>query len=100
MSVFEQAFGVPAGHTLREVRCSRQARGSRHGIREWEHEERDGRGMLVAVYESWARASGTDGAGAVAGWVKYSPHGWVLRRAGAPAVGALVSAAAACPEAG
>ena len=86
MAMFEQAFGVPAGHTLREVRCSPRVRGPCRGICEREHEERDGQGVLVAVYESWTRGPGADGAGGVAGWVKYSPHGWVLRRSGASSI--------------
>jgi hypothetical protein len=102
IAVFEEAFGVPAGHTLREVRCPQRAPGPRRGVREWEHEERDGCGELVAVYESWTRGPvppATDGAGGIVGWVKYSPHGWVLRRAGAPPVGRPASAAAAWQEA-
>ncbi len=78
MSVFEATFGVPAGHTLREVRCAPRVPGPRCGIREWEHEEYDERGALVAVYESWIRgavAPGRDGIGAIVCWVKYSPYG-------------------------
>ena len=76
MSAFEEAFGLPAGHSLRLVRAA-----PRGGTWEREHEEYDARGALVAVYESWscgdASPAGGRGGG---GFVKYSPHGWVLRR--------------------
>ena len=85
MSAIEEAFGVPAGHTLRLVRAA--PRGG--GMWEREHEERDGDGRLVAVFESWSRGAappeaGQDG-GYAGGFVKYSPSGWVLRRSGADA---------------
>ena len=76
----EEAFGVPAGHSLHLVRAA--PRGG--DAWEWEHEERDARGALVAVYESWSPrgaappARGQGGGGG--GFVKYSPQGWVLRR--------------------
>jgi hypothetical protein len=84
MSAIEQGFGVPAGHSLRLVRTAR--RGS--GFWEWEHEERDDHGRLVAVFESWSRsdappAAGQDGG--AGGFVKYSLSGWVLRRSEADA---------------
>ena len=86
MSAIEQAFGVPAGHTLRLVRAARRG----GGMWEWEHEERDDNGRLVAVFESWSPrgaaappAAGRDGD--AGGFVKYSPSGWVLRRSGADA---------------
>ena len=82
MSGSEEAFGVPAGHSLRLVRAA--PRGG--DAWEWEHEERDRDGRLVAVYASWSPprgaappAWGRGGAGS-GGFVKYSPHGWVLRR--------------------
>ena len=78
MPAFEEAFGVPAGHTLRLVRAA-----TRGDVREWEHEEYDARGALVAVYESWSRGAASPragGQGGGGGFVKYSPHGWVLRR--------------------
>ncbi len=83
MSAFEEAFGVPAGHALRLVRAARLG----GEVWEWEHEEYDARGALVAVYESWSRgaASPAGGRGAGDGFVKYSPHGWVLRRSKAEA---------------
>ena len=79
MSAFEEAFGVPAGHALRLVRAARLG----GEVWEWEHEEYDARGALVAVYESWSRggAPPTGGQGGVGGgFVKYSPQGWVLCR--------------------
>ena len=84
MSGMEKAFGVPAGHSLRLVRAAR--RGGE--MWEWEHEERDDNGRLVAVFESWScgavpPAAGQDGD--AGGFVKYSPSGWVLRRSGADA---------------
>ena len=83
MPAFEEAFGVPAGHSLRLVRAA--PRGG--DVREWEHEEQDARGALVAVYESWSRGADPpeEGLGAGGGFVKYSPHGWVLRRSMADA---------------
>ena len=91
MSAFEKAFGLPAGHSLRLVRTA-----LRGDVWEWEHEEYDARGALVAVYESWASGHGC-------GFVKYSPHGWVLRRSDAPpwavAGSAGGGAASARPEA-
>ncbi len=89
MSKVEQAFGVPAEHSLRLVRAVRRS-GPRE-VWEREHEEYDAAGRLVAVYESWSegaaspagREGGADGQG---GYVKYSPDGRLLRRAnGAPA---------------
>ena len=83
MFAFEKAFGVPAGHTLREVASAPLARPSMAGGWRWEHEEYDARGALVAVYESWACGGGEaapPGSGHRGGFVKYSPHGWVLRR--------------------
>jgi hypothetical protein len=75
MSVFEEVFGVPAGHSLRlAVPGPGVAAGSRAGL--WEHEEYDGDGKLVAIYESWS------GAGGSLGFVKYSPYGWVLSLSG------------------
>ena len=81
MSAIEKAFGVPAGHSLRLVRAARRG----GGMWEWEHEERDRDGRLVAVFESWSPrgddappAAGRDGG--EGGFVKYSPSGWVLRR--------------------
>ncbi len=85
MSAIEQAFGVPAGHSLRLVRAAR--RGGE--MWEWEHEERDRDGRLVAVFESWSsRGAGPPAAGqdgGAGGFVKYSPSGWVLRRSEADA---------------
>jgi hypothetical protein len=80
MSAFEKAFGLPAGHSLRLVRTA-----LRGDVWEWEHEEYDARGALVAVYESWSRgaASPAGGEGNGGGFVKYSPNGWVLRRSDA-----------------
>ena len=85
MSAIEEVFGVPAGHTLRLVRAARRG----GGMWEWEHEERDRDGRLVAVFESWSArgdappAAGRDGG--AGGFVKYSPSGCVLRRSEADA---------------
>ena len=98
MSAIEQAFGVPAGHSLRLVRAAR--RGGETW--EWEHEERDRDGRPVAVYESWSRgdyappAAGQDGG--AGGFVKYSPSGWVQRRSGADARGRTRAGAAKAPS--
>jgi hypothetical protein len=80
MLPFEETFGIPAGHSLREVRsapCRRPA----GRCWEWEHEEYDARGALVAVYECRV-PSDVPPAAARAGmaFVKYSPWGWVLYR--------------------
>ena len=82
MSASEGAFGLPAGHSLRLVRTA-----LRGEVWEWEHEEHDHGGRLVAIYESWSRgaASPAGGQGSEGGFVKYSPHGWVLRRSDAEA---------------
>ena len=88
MAVFEETFGVPAGHTLREVRSAPRAPSGTSAGLEWEHEEYDSRGALIAIYESWTtRGPAPPGAGGVVGFVKYSPHGWELRRFGAPPAG-------------
>jgi hypothetical protein len=72
---FTAAFGTPAGHALRLVRLA-QGTGARVGLWQWEHEEHDEDGNLVAVYESWFSESvGLD-------FVKYSPYGWVLNISG------------------
>ena len=88
MFAFEEAFGVPAGHTLREVASEPLARPGMAGGWRWEHEEYDARGALVAVYESWACGGGGEdappGSGHRGGFVKYSPQGWVLRRSAVP----------------
>jgi hypothetical protein len=84
---FEEAFGVPAGHTLREVASAPLARPGMAGGWRWEHEEYDARGALVAVYESWSCGGGEavpPRNGRRGGVVKYSPHGWVLRRSDTP----------------
>ena len=78
MRAFEEVFGVPPEHMLREVRRARSRRAAGEDD-EGEHEERDGSGTLVAVYESWTRLDG-DGRHILAGFVKYSPSGWVLAR--------------------
>jgi hypothetical protein len=82
VSAFEEAFGLPAGHSLRLVHTA-----LRGEVRKWEHEEQDARGALVAIYESWSRGANPpeEGLGAGGGFVKYSPHGWVLRRSMADA---------------
>jgi len=61
MPTFEKAFAVPAGHSLRLVRAA-----TRGEAREWEHEDYDARGALVAVYESWSRGAASP-AGEAAG---------------------------------
>jgi len=76
MSDFENAFGVPAGHRLRQVHSASRGRTSGEA-RWWEHEEYDQGGRLVAVYENWSQT----GDGALA-FVKYSPYGWVLSVSG------------------
>ena len=73
--VFEAAFGVPAGHALRQVRRAPDGAAG-DGPGPWEHEEYDGEGRLVAVYESRPRRDGG------LAFVKYSPHGWVLSLSG------------------
>jgi hypothetical protein len=83
VSEVEQAFGVPAEHSLRLVRALRRS-GPRE-VWEREHEEYDAAGRLVAVYESWSegaaspagREGGADGYG---GYVKYSPDGRLMHR--------------------
>ena len=103
MFAFEEAFGVPAGHTLREVASAPLARPGMAGGWRWEHEEYDVRGALVAVYESWAYGGGGEPApprsGHRGGFVKYSPHGWVLRRSDVPprVVGGRAGEGAAAP---
>ena len=76
MSGFKDAFGVPSGHRLRQVRSAPHGQAGAEA-RRWEHEEYERDGRLVAVYESWAREDG----GGVA-FVKYSPFGWVLSVSG------------------
>ncbi len=86
MLASEQAFGVPIGHSLRLVRAAPRSGGE---VWEWEHEERDRDGRLVALYESWSGGAASPGRGrgngGPSGFVKYSPHGWVLRRSMADA---------------
>ena len=82
MAVFEDVFGLSPGHMLCEVRSAPQMRGHRR----WEHEEYDARGVLAAIYESWTMQRfdplDANGASGIVGFVKYSPHGWPLRRCG------------------
>jgi hypothetical protein len=85
MSGFEDAFGVPAGHSLRLVRSASRGHVGRGRagaeVRWWEHEEYDEHGRLVAVYESWTQERDGGGGGGLA-FVKYSPYGWVLSVSG------------------
>ncbi len=76
MPAFEEAFGVPGGHSLRLVRTA--LRGG--DVREWEHEEYDRDGKLVAVHESWSCGDALPVGGRGGGFVRHSPNGWVLRR--------------------
>jgi hypothetical protein len=83
VATFEEAFGIPIGHSLRLVRSVR--RSAEGDIWECEHEEHDAEGRLVAIYESWSRGAaspagrdgGEDGQG---GYVKYAPDGRLLCR--------------------
>jgi hypothetical protein len=79
MPAFEQHFRMAAGHRLCEVRCTPRTGPLRDSV-EWEHEEYDADGRLVAVYESWTRGDDIT----VTSFVKYSPTGWVLLRSGVP----------------
>jgi hypothetical protein len=72
---FAVVFGVPTGHTLRQVGPAPGA-GPDVGLGRREHEEYDGDGRLVAVYESWSRGHGG------LSYVQYSPYGWVLSVSG------------------
>ena len=74
MLAFEAVFGVPPEHSLRLVRAA--PRGGASEAREWEHEEYDSDGRLVAVYESWVRGDGD------LAYVQYSPFGWMLSISG------------------
>ncbi len=82
---FETIFGIPPGHVLRQVRCSPRRSGNGGECWEWEHEEYDAHGTLVAIYESRTRSRtvppGRPADDATA-FVKYSPWGWVLSRSG------------------
>jgi hypothetical protein len=79
MPAFEQHFRIAAGHWLREVRRTPRTGPLRDTV-EWEHEEYDADGRLVAVYESWTHGDDIT----VTSFVKYSPTGWVLLRSGVP----------------
>jgi hypothetical protein len=79
MPGFEQQFRIAAGHRLREVRRRRLTSPLRTSV-EWEHEEYNANGILVAVYESWTRGDDLT----LVSFVKYSPTGWVLLRSGVP----------------
>jgi len=73
---FEKIFGVADVHRLLAVR-SRSRDGSPSG-NYWEHEEYDGRGRLVARYESfneWEPLSGRTRSG----WRKYDAKGRLLK---------------------
>jgi hypothetical protein len=72
---FDEVYGVPRGHVLRQV-SSAPVAGARAGRSRWEHEEYDPQHGLVAVYESWL----VEGGGLA--FIKYSPHGWVLSISG------------------
>lgn len=82
---FEMIFGIPRGHVLRQVRCAPRRSGGGGECWEWEHEEYDAHGTLVAVYESLTRSRTVPPARQAddaAAFVKYSPWGWVLSRSG------------------
>jgi hypothetical protein len=80
MSGFEEAFGVPTGHGLRQVHPASCAQaGHRQAgaeARRWEHEEYDRDDRLVAADETWTRAVESGGGGVA--FVRYSPYGRVL----------------------
>jgi len=91
MTVFGEAFGLPPGHMLREVRSASQTRGKRAVGWRWEHEEYDAGGALVAVYESWTTqgadpldadaANGIEGFIIEPAWVQLKgPHSPMRRR--------------------
>ncbi len=71
---FKLVFGVPREHSLRLARAA--PCGGASEVREWEHEEYDRNGVLVAVYESWLRGNGD------LAYIQYSPFGWVLSVSG------------------
>ena len=64
---FAAFFGVPPGHS---VRCIRYEAGM--DINEWEHEERDASGTLVARYVT---NFGVDGSGASVSCFRYGADG-------------------------
>jgi len=67
MAAFEEIFGIPREHTLKQsdFRC-------RGGDDYWEHHEYDARGKLIARYESWHRFK------AASGWRKLSLDGTII----------------------
>lgn len=48
----EKEFGIPEGHTLKQVKSS--AKGSMAQDEEWEYEEYDTEGNLVGRYREWS----------------------------------------------
>jgi hypothetical protein len=71
MATFAEVFGVPAGHTLKEVR-----RHLGNYDDDWKHEEHDSAGRLVARYESWDHMPPREQRHQ--GWRKYDAAGNLL----------------------
>jgi hypothetical protein len=74
MRSFEQAFRIPAGHRLEQVKtraCGGVVRGTY-----WDHEEYDAAGHLVARYHSFLELS--DEGMYRCGWRKYNSHGHLI----------------------
>ena len=69
---FEKAFGVPADHTLKQIRY--KSKGFLAMFESWTHEEYDAAGNLVARYESWHNTDPKRGK-TESGYVKYDSGG-------------------------
>ncbi len=71
MATFEQVFGIPSGHILKQVRFHQSNYDDA-----WTHEEYDPDGHLVARYKSWD--SMPPRGAARSGWCKYGPDGALI----------------------
>ena len=74
MRSFEQAFRIPAGHRLEQVRT--RARGGIIKGTYWDHDEYDATGHLVARYHSFVEL-GENGE-YCCGWRKYNRAGTLV----------------------
>jgi hypothetical protein len=88
MQSFEAFYRVPAAHRLVPVRS--RGRGGRFATTDWEHEEYDFEGLLIARYVSHARRL-EDGV-TQGGWRKYDPSGRLIAQ-GAQLPASLAEAA-------
>jgi len=74
VATFDEIFKIQPGNTLKLVHSHLGNYDD-----DWEHEERNGRGELVARYESWDHFQ-PRGPHSSTGWRKYAPDGTLIEK--------------------